>query len=497
MDIAFEKKSLPYLKTWVNRAQTQEQTQEVRLPEGMPDIGNVVSSWAQVILRSKEWRGDRISVGGGVMVWVMYLPEEENIPQSVAAWMPFQMKWEIPPAPHDGTILVRPFLQSVDARSLSARKLMVRATFGLGMEGLVADRAELFYPENLPEDIRILERTYPMCLPAGAGEKPFNLEESYPAIQPKPAQLIRYTLTPEITEWKLMADKLVFRGNAKLYALYRCDEGHLHTWNQEIPFSQYAELDREYDDTCRVDISCVLTNLELDLMEEGRLVLKSGICTQYRIFEETMVRLVEDAYSPTRQVLPQTEQLELPAILDNQTQLCRVEQTVETDASKVLDLAFYADEPRLMGEGDHREIQVPGMFQLLYLDPEDNYQSTNAYWEEQIPLEIAETGKLALEASPVGSPTAGLGSNGVSMQSDLAVFMQTVSDRGIPMVTGMDFGEEIKKDPNRPSLILRRAGEQTLWEIAKETGASVEQICTANALEGEPGYDQMLLIPIP
>lgn len=497
MDIAFEKKSLPYLKTLVSKAQTQEQTQEVRLPEGMPDVGNVVSSWAQVILRGKEWRGDRIGVNGGVMVHVMYLPEEENTPQAVAAWMPFQMKWEIPATPHDGTILARPFLQSVDARSVSARKMMVRATFGVDLEGVVADRAEVYYPEHLPEDIRVLERNYPMCLPAGAGEKAFNIEESYQSIQPKPVQLIRYTLTPEVTEWKIMADKLVFRGGARLYGLYRCEEGKLHTWNQEIPFSQYAELDREYQDTCHVDHSCVLTNLELDITEEGRLSLNAGICTQYKIYEETMVHLIEDAYSPIRQILPQTESLELPALLCRNTEKRRVEQTVETDASKVVDLSVYGDVPKVLGAGEDREVQIPGMFQLLYLDPEENYQSTNAYWEEQIPLTMAETGRLIVDTEAFDSPVSGLGSNGVSMQSDMTVTMKTLATQPLSMVTGLDVGEEIKKDPNRPSLILRRAGEQSLWEIAKETGATVDRIRAANGLDGEPDPGQMLLIPIP
>ena len=65
------------------------------------------------------------------------------------------------------------------------------------------------------------------------------------------------------------------------------------------------------------------------------------------------------------------------------------------------------------------------------------------------------------------------------------------------MVTGVEMGEQIKPDPNRPSLILRRAGSQLLWEIAKETGSTVEAIRTANGLKEEPAAGQMLLIPVP
>ena len=57
-------------------------------------------------------------------------------------------------------------------------------------------------------------------------------------------------------------------------------------------------------------------------------------------------------------------------------------------------------------------------------------------------------------------------------------------------------GDFKEPDPGRPSLVLRRVGQNTLWEIAKQTGSTMEAIVKANALEGDPDPSQMLLIPI-
>ena len=498
MDFEFHKKTLPYLQTIARKPQTQEQTQEVRLPEGMPDIGNVVSSWAQVILRGKEWRGDRIGVNGGVMAWVMYLPEEENIPQAVATWMPFQMKWDIPQNQREGTICAKPFLQSVDARSLSARKLMVRAGFGVDVEALVPGEAEVYSPVDLPEDIRILQKTYPLCLPAEAGEKPFSVEECFVITEslPKPQQMVRSQVHSRVTEWKLMADKLVFRGSVSAGALYRGEDGNLHTWHQEIPFSQYAELDREFDDHCDVQIDCIVTNLELDILEDGQLCLKAGFSAQYKIFTQTMVDLVEDACSSVRHVTPQLATLSLPAVLDRQTQTLRVEQTMETDAAQVLDLCFHVDEIQQMREAEALQIRIPGTFQLLYTDPEGNYQTANGYGEETVSLAASEDVNTDVSIAGADAPVVTVGSNGVSMLTDLSADMVTTAGQGLPMVVGLEMGEERMLDPNRPSLILRRAGTDSLWQLAKKTGSTVEAIQSANNLEGEAKPDQMLLIPI-
>lgn len=499
MDLEFRKNTLPYLRNVLSKTQTQEQTQELRLPEGMPDIGNVVTCWAQVVIRGKEWRGDRIGANGGIMAWVLYVPEDDGAPQSVSVWMPFQMKWEIPPTQHDGTMILKPFLRSVDARSLSARKLMIRATFGICMDAVVPDEAEFYTPENLPEDVKVLQQTYPLCLPVEAGEKPYPVEACFavPEGQPKPEKIIRSELKTRITEWKLMADKLVFRGIVTVYALYRCPAGDLHTWQQEIPFSQYAELDREYDDSCKVSIFSIVTNFELDIDPEGQLCLKGGLSGQYMIYQTSMIDLVADAYSPQREVQPQMAELSVPAVLQQQDKQLRVEQTVEADASQIVDLAFFEESPQQMREGDQLQIQIPGVFQLLYRDTDGSLQSTNAYWEETVDIPTEEGVDADTTATGMGLPMAGMSSNGVSMQADLDVQTRLMSGNGIPMVAGLDFGEEKRQDPDRPTLILRRAGEDSLWQIAKQTGADIEDIRAANRLAGEPIPEQMLIIPIP
>ena len=96
-------------------------------------------------------------------------------------------------------------------------------------------------------------------------------------------------------------------------------------------------------------------------------------------------------------------------------------------------------------------------------------------------------------------------SKGKTAQSDSVFQREFSAERSSPsnrsghrtlVLWGLELGEENTSDPARPSLILRRAGEADLWEIAKNTGSTVEAIRKANALEAEPRQDQMLLIPV-
>ena len=83
MELQFHKNVFPCLQRVCREVQNQEQTQEVRLTDGMPDIGSVLGAWGQVLMRGKEWRGGGMNMSGGVMVWVLYAPEDGGQPQCV------------------------------------------------------------------------------------------------------------------------------------------------------------------------------------------------------------------------------------------------------------------------------------------------------------------------------------------------------------------------------------------------------------------------------
>ena len=64
------------------------------------------------------------------------------------------------------------------------------------------------------------------------------------------------------------------------------------------------------------------------------------------------------------------------------------------------------------------------------------------------------------------------------------------------MIAQLELGDVKEPDFDRPSLILRKPGNASLWELAKYAGSTVEAIQKANKLQQEPSEDQMLIIPI-
>ena len=86
--------------------------------------------------------------------------------------------------------------------------------------------------------------------------------------------------------------------------------------------------------------------------------------------------------------------------------------------------------------------------------------------------------------------------NEASLQADVLTEVLATASQGLTMVSGLEIGEQRMPDSQRPSLILRRAGKERLWDMAKHCGSTVEAIRKAHQLTDEPEDGQVLLIPV-
>ena len=497
MEMQFDKIPVAYLQKLTGQTRTQEQTLEVRLPEDMPDINRVLGTWGQVVVRGKEWNGDYMSVSCGVMAWVLYAPEDGDGVRSMETWLPFTMKWELPESCHDGKILTDCLLRSVDARSISARKLMVRATISALGEAWLPGKMEYAVVPGVPENVELLTEVYPVMLPREAGEKAFTLEEQVklPA-GPKLEKLMYCCLRPEILDKKVMAGKVVFRGAAGLHILYRADDGRLHTYDCDIPFSQFAELDGEYNQDPTLSVLPCVTAIDLIPDEDGTLQLKAGILGQYLLCDREMISITEDAYSPERQVIPTFESLSLPEILDCATQNISAEVTHPGDVQQVVDLAFYPSYAPLERTPGSMRVSIPGQFQMLFYDQTGELNGAIVPWEGEWGWDCAPSAATQISLIPEGKTQVIPGMGSVTLCGSVRLDAMASAERVLPMMTGITFGEKEKADPNRPSLILCKKGGRRLWDVAKENGTTVGKIMQANGLTEEPADDAVLLIPV-
>lgn len=495
MELQWKSTPCTYLRSCVRQVQNQEQTLELRLTEGMPDIGRILCAWGQVQLRGKEWRTDTIHINGGVNAWVLYTPEDGSEPRCMEGWIPFQAKWALPENRREGVIRADIQLRSLDGRTLSPRKMLIRASLSMLGEALSPEETTVYTPDEVPEEICLLRRSYPVQLLQEAGEKLFTMEDTLSVSGPMPRKMLSCRLMPMVTEQAVTGSRIVMRGQILARYVALGEDDRLCSGTLELPFAQFAELEKEHDKEATCAITMALSDAECSLEPEGVLI-KCGLVAQYVVHDRCLLQLAEDAYSPNRTVTPSLEDLQLPVLLDRIQQSMEAETGMQIAARNVVDVDFRADHPIQYREADLLVVELPGMFQTLYYDDDDQLQCATQNWSGRWELPAEEGCSFRLGISHNGQSTAMPIGDSLRMNSTVTLDVQSCTDQQIPMVTGLAIGETVSPDPKRPSVILRRCGPSSLWELAKGCGSTVEAIEKANGITGQPAAEQLLLIPV-
>lgn len=186
--------------------------------------------------------------------------------------------------------------------------------------------------------------------------------------------------------------------------------------------------------------------------------------------------------------------LEAPAILEKRTET--VGGAANVQGGRENDIRFLPDFPRQYRENEGITLEIPGTVLVLCQEEDGTLRASSARWEGKLTRPAGEN--LTLTAIPSRPrPSSWAQSEGKAACGwRLPVQLTASGGQRIPMVSALTLGEEVQPDAQRPSLILRRAGTEGLWELAKKTGSTVKAIREANKLQDEPKPGQMLLIPI-
>ena len=496
MELPFEKRVSRFWQQKLYTPVMKEETQEYKLPEGMPDMGRIIAAWGQVVLRSKEWRSRHIGLTGGVMVWVLYVPDGGGAPRRIESWIPFHARVEHSHDGEDGVIRAECILCGVDARSASARKVMLRCNLGIMVQTLTARTAELMEPGELPGDIEVLDQVYPMILTRETGERSFLTEErlALPQGSPPISRMVYFRLSPRVLEQKVLGSRAVFRGVGELHLLYQDEGEELHSIDLELPIAQYLDLEGDYEEEAEVSNLLCVTSLEVEPDGNGELFVRCGMVSQYIVNAPTVIRCLEDAYSPRRELELVQQEVELPAWLEEQAQQIELGERLTGEGIPV-DQIFFPEPCMVTRIPEGAQVRFGGSFQTLCKNEEGELMGKVQKTSHSMRLMTAS------DTIPCtwlrGSAKARREGGGWMVEQTMEGRLSSIATKPLQMVTGIRAGELRDPDPERPSVIIRaKRREERLWDIAKVCGSTVSAIQRLNKLEREPEDNRLLLIPV-
>lgn len=498
MELSMQTTPLTFLRCVYHSIQTQEETAEPIVPDSEPDIDAVADCTANLILREKDLRQGSAIISGKVMGTILYLPEDGTHPRNLRCELPFSIRLE-DPALTENTVLAADLrVKSLDARVVNSRKAMLRVNISVGVRGYEAVEEALAMPQADCPGLEVRAATTEVLLPLEMGERAYAIRDTLmlPGGYPAVAQVYRCRCTPLIQEQKLVGRKAVFKGTLQCRVLYLGEDQALHRFAQEVPFSQYLELEKEYDQE-QVEILPLLTALSLEQEGEGDgLFLTASLLAQCLVRGTCTVQTIVDAYTTQGIFEPEWKTIPLAGCLDRQSGMQTLRQVIAEPMGEIVDAEAYPDFPAQRREGEQVTVVAPVLCRVLGYDNNGVLHAYSCRAEGQQSFALSGDAVCLPRAELVQEPEATATAGGTEVRCQVKLDTAFYAGQDLRCLAGGTVEEEPRRE--RPSVILRSvlAGAE-LWELAKGCRASVDAIRAANHMEGDVvPQDALVLIPL-
>lgn len=500
MELQFEPRPMKYLCKILQETKNQEETMEIIVPDSYPDVHRMLCGSAVAVARSKEEHTGCVMVSGGIQCRVLYVAEGEKVPKCLEGYMPFQVKVESPQLTDSARTTFQVHVKNVDVRMLNSRKIMIRVNLCWTLTAYDTCQQTLYTLTEQPHTLQTYTAEYTFGLPAETAERSFQMTETlqFSGSRPLVGEVYRFEPRLELTELRIAGNKAVFKGLAHLRALYGTRDDALAVQEAEIPFSQYCELADTYEEE-ELDLKLTLQGCETErtMQPDGEaLTVTMQILAQCVVRQNHAVQMVEDAYCVDGELVPQWETYAFVNRLDRQTFNRTQRESREMDIADVVD-AWACREPVQMVRSEGGMLMtVPVNVNLLYLNGKKEYHfmSFRSEVTEKIPMH--ESAGCHVQAEISGQVMVVPAGNTMELRYPVTMTVECVAEGAYRSLCGGEIRAAEKKQQKRPAVIVRRTRSgETLWDIAKASGTTVEKIRRANHMDTETTEAGVLLIP--
>ncbi|MBR3290469.1 MAG: DUF3794 domain-containing protein [Clostridia bacterium] len=470
------------------------------LPDYCPDMAAILTCRLEPIVLGSQWNGDRLTADGTVWIRVLYLDESRARVCTYEVSQPFSSVFTASGRLPQTAVSLSAQPEYVNCRAVSPRRLDVHGAFRVRAKAVGEGRFAAVGEVTSP-DVFVRRRRVTTAVPSGSAQKAFTVTETVEAAEGE--TLLRTEAVPVITEYKVLAGKVIVKGDLRLKNLLFYEEnGDTEVRTYTVPFSQMMDVEGLTDEnTVDVDVQLLSHDVHAEADPTGAGALQSNtklLLTAQAWREETGDAIV-DAYAATAPIRLDYRVLTESRLTALTREAVTLRQQIESpeDVHRVLDV--WSEAEALSGSDTDDTHTVEGRLHahLLAADAEGHIsyyeRSSDFSWDFPKQGSVEEDDLHVIRTDFTVSPDHTL-----ELTVVLSVRRVCRDESPVAAVTGMSLDEEAAFPAERASVkvVFAEAGE-SLWEIAKRCHTSAEVLMRENDLTADIlPQRRTLLVPI-
>lgn len=487
----------------------QEQSIELDyiLPDYYGDIFKVLK--AQVVPRivSRTVSNDRVIYEMQAEISIWYFSENSSEIQTIHQKLSFSKTAEFSCSGENVRVKLVPRLDYVNCRAVNQRRLDLRGAVSIRIKAFCEQKQEVIC-DVFGMGMQRKKQTMTCVSKRLYAEKQLEISEEVEmnTAQPPVKNIIRSDAEVICGEKKVIANKLVSKGDINFSVLYATESGNPEITRFSLPYSQIIDMDGINEDfECEIENS--VATLEITSNNSGKLRCDVSVnicCTAVRT---SMIEIVTDVYStryPSSFAVSGIRVDQMPVKI---TEQCRVSPNVPyTDGAIecVSDAWATVSNINCVCDAESKKVIVSGMLKCCVVGR--NTENTPILLEKEEAFEHTIS-VPSITAESVIEPSVSItdcsytlsSSDSVSVRAELKISANLFTASVTDAITEITVDETAKSPENNDYALKLYFGRENedIWEIAKRYGTSVTAIMEENELmEDKLTQNGMILIPM-
>ena len=476
------------------------------VPDIKPDILSVVSTNGNICIYKKEVQDGKVKIEGGINAYVIYIADDEKSSiRALSANLEFSRIIDIKECKENMQLECKSQLSNMDCRILNGRKISLRAI--MDMSVVLYSKENIEYIDKIEDikDIQLLNKNITINSLVGTGITKVYAKDTITIDNvDNLSEIMKVNISVENRESKISYNKVLAKADTVMKIMYLTEDNRINTSSTTIPIMGFIDMqDVSEDDICDLNYEIKNILVKPNNVEEHSVYVEAEIEILGFVYKRQTIDMIEDLYSKTIELTYSQKSVKLMSerTSTNETYSMRKQERIEEMAqSKIFDVEV---KPVIVSSRvEEGKITYKGDVNLTFIFARADSSSIGVknviepFEFEVSASQVSSRDKIDTNIEISKKDFVVMPDSSIDIKIDFNFSINIVKESNINIIENIKEEEGVSKEAFSIIIYYAKLGD-TLWNIAKRFGSTVEEIASINNIEDADRImqGQQLFIP--
>lgn len=475
------------------------------VPDSKPDILNTICTSGVVSIYKKEAQEGKVRLDGSVNTYIMYMPDGgEDTVRGLNTCIDFSENINVSNCIDGMNVISDIKIKSIEAKVINGRKVGIKATLEVNLKIYSNEDVEIINEIQNENNIQILKEDLTVNSLVGQGTTKIYAKESIQLdVADNLAEILRAQVCLIDRDVKISYNKVLAKSEAEIRIMYLTEDNRICTVNYKIPVVGFIDIPNVTDgNLCDVNYEIKNIIIKPNSQEEHSIYVEIEIEVSCYVYEEKQLNLIQDMYSTIQNLNFEKKQIMTMTNKQCVTNIKQIREKINFNDIDGLNLVDVDIMTNITNENKiNSKILYEAEMELRFIF--ENSRKQVIIKEVKLPFEYTvenlQNGEslntdcnMEVKSKDFIVQDGGNISCNIDIQADTNMYRMA----NINMIDSIEENGEREEQDYSIVIYIVKKGD-TLWNIAKEFGSTVDSIARVNGIENrdliQPG--QKLYIP--